>query len=542
MDTLRFEDLQISKELLKAVEDMGFEETTPIQSLAIPPIMAGKDVIGQAQTGTGKTAAFGIPLLERIDPRAKTVQAIVLCPTRELAIQVAEELAALAAHKRGVAILPVYGGQPIERQLTALRKGVQVIVGTPGRVMDHMERGTLKLNAIALAVLDEADEMLDMGFREDIEHILADTPDTVQTVFFSATMPPAILELAQQFLNKPEFLKVTPKMLTVPSIEQIYYEVRPFQKLDALCRVIDVYNPKRAIVFCSTKRGVDELTSHLQGRGYQADGLHGNLSQAQRDRVMNRFRNTGKAGLEILVATDVAARGLDVDDVEAVINYDIPNAVEHYVHRIGRTGRAGKSGRAFTFVSGRDFYKLRDIKRFTKAQIVQQQLPSFDDVATMRTSQLLAEVRRLISEGSLDPYVDMVESFLDAEITTVDVAAGLLKLLMHRELGDAVPATIAKSKPAKNGGTPLTAPAKNSSWARLFLSLGRKQRITPRDIVGAIANETGIPGRLIGAIEIHDKVSFVDVPAEYAEEIISVMHGNQLRGLRLAVERAQPKQ
>ncbi|NHZ46439.1 DEAD/DEAH box helicase [Nitratidesulfovibrio liaohensis] len=528
METLRFEELSLSKEILKAIEEMGFEEASPIQALAIPHILEGRDVIGQAQTGTGKTAAFGIPLLERVDPREKDIQGIILCPTRELAIQVAEELTQLASRKRGLYVLPVYGGQPIDRQFKALRRGAQVVVGTPGRVMDHMERGTINLSTVRMAVLDEADEMLDMGFRDDIEHILGQVPKEAQTVFFSATMPPAILDMAQRFLKTPEFLKVTQKQVTVPSIEQIYYEVRPFQKLEALCRVLDLYNPKRAIVFCSTKRGVDELTQHLQGRGYQADGLHGNLNQSQRDRVMARFRSNG---IEILVATDVAARGIDVDDVEAVVNYDIPNAVEHYVHRIGRTGRAGRSGRAFTFVSGRDFYKLRDIKKFTKAHIVQHQVPTSSDVATVKTNQLLAEVRRHIEAGELEKYTDIVESFLDEDVTTVDMAAALLKLLMRRELGDAVPG--GEKTPAGTGAEP--------GMVRLFLNVGRKMRVTARDIVGAIAGETGIPGRMIGAIDIRDRVSFVEVPADYAQEVISVMNGNQIRGFRLGVEPATPR-
>ena len=319
--SIRFEDLGLSKEILKSVEDMGFEEASPIQALAIPPMLTGRDVVGQAQTGTGKTAAFGIPILERIDARNKAPQALVLCPTRELAIQVAEEIGKLGSRKRGIVALPVYGGQPIERQFRSLAKGAQIIVGTPGRIMDHMERGTLKFDQVIMAVLDEADEMLDMGFRDDIEAILEQTPDQCQTVFFSATIAPDIMELAKRFLNNPEILKITQKLLTVPTIEQVYYEVRPHQKQDALCRLLDSQGFRKALVFCSTKRSVDEVAMRLQTRGYQADSLHGNLAQPQRDRVMGRFR-TG--GIEILVATDVAARGLDVDDVDAVINLIFP--------------------------------------------------------------------------------------------------------------------------------------------------------------------------------------------------------------------------
>lgn len=353
--TASFTELGLSQELLKAVEDLGFEEPSPIQVLAIPALLTGKDAVGQAQTGTGKTAAFGLPILEKI-ASGKSVQALVLCPTRELAIQVSEELSKLAVHKRGVSVLPIYGGQPIERQLRALAKGAQVVVGTPGRVIDHLQRGTLRLNEARIVVLDEADEMLDMGFREDIELILEQSPADCQRVLFSATMPQPIRELSKRFLREPEMLTIAHKMLTVPAIEQVYYEVRPYQKMDALCRVLDSQGFRKALVFCATKRSVDEITVHLQQRGYQADGLHGDMNQTQRDRVMSRFRTDG---IEILVATDVAARGIDVDDVDAVINYDIPHDVEGYVHRIGRTGRAGREGKAFTFVTVREQYKIR---------------------------------------------------------------------------------------------------------------------------------------------------------------------------------------
>ena len=311
-----FEELGLSRELLKAVADLGFEEPSPIQILAIPPLLTGRDAVGQAQTGTGKTAAFGLPLLERTT-ESKGVQALVLCPTRELAIQVSEELSKLAAYRRSIFILPIYGGQPIERQIRALAKGAQVVVGTPGRVIDHLQRGTLRLDGTRMVVLDEADEMLDMGFREDIELILAQSPEDCQKVLFSATMPQPIRDLSKRFLREPEMLTIAHKMLTVPAIEQLYYEVRPYQKMDALCRVLDSEGFRKALVFCATKRNVDEITVHLQQRGYQADGLHGDLNQTQRDRVMGRFRSDG---LEILVATDVAARGIDVDDVDAVIN------------------------------------------------------------------------------------------------------------------------------------------------------------------------------------------------------------------------------
>jgi ATP-dependent RNA helicase DeaD len=428
--SMRFEELGLSGELLQAVKEMGFEEASPIQEMAIPPLLAGRDVIGQAQTGTGKTAAFGIPLLEGIDPRDRAPQALVLCPTRELTVQVADEINRLAARKRGVFALAVYGGQPIERQMRALDKGAQVIVGTPGRILDHLQRGTLRFARVFLSVLDEADEMLDMGFREDIEAILAQTPPGCRRAFFSATMPADIMELARRFLKDPQILKVTGKRLTVPGIEQAYYEVAAHRKIEDLRLLLDSQGFHKALIFCSTRRGVDEVAMHLQMCGYQADALHGDLAQSQRDRVMGRFRSDG---LELLVATDVAARGLDVEDVDAVINYDIPNDAENYVHRIGRTGRAGRPGRAFTFVSPRDRYKLRDIIRCSGAQITLSRLPSPRDAADIRVARLLDKVRATIEAGALERCAAIVERFADEGVSGADMAAALLKLLMRRE-------------------------------------------------------------------------------------------------------------
>ena len=555
---MRFEDIGLSKELLKAVADMGFEEPSPIQVLAIPVILEGRDVVGQAQTGTGKTAAYGLPILEKIDPRQRQPQALVLCPTRELAIQVAEEMAKFGGNRRKISILPIYGGQPIDRQFRALDKGAQVIVGTPGRIMDHMERGSLVLQGVNVAVLDEADEMLDMGFREDIEHILEHTPSDSQRIMFSATMPHAIMELARKFLNDPEIVKISHKVVTVPSIEQTYYEVRPHQKMEALCRVLDSSGFHKTLVFCSTKRAVDELTAHLSARGYQVDGLHGNLVQAQRDRVMGRFR-TG--GIDILVATDVAARGIDVDDVEAVINFDIPNDVENYVHRIGRTGRAGRAGSAFTFVTAREHYRLRDIMRYTKARITQSHLPTLRDVVNIKTARLLDEVREVLENESLDRHVALVESFLDEEGTSMEMAAALLKMLMQREFGIADTEKDALAEPPSRKAESRS-PRQDSRFAkddrprgkdkfakrdaeqamvRLFFNVGSKMNVGPRDLVGAIAGESGIPGRIIGAIEIHDRFSFVDVPSSVAEDVLTVMNGCQIRGYTVSADKAMPK-
>lgn len=427
MEKPGFNQLQLSREIQKAITDMGFEEATPIQMQSIPPMLEGKDVIGQAQTGTGKTAAFGIATLEKVDPQNRGVQAVILCPTRELAIQVSEELKRLSKYKRGIDILPVYGGQPIDRQIRALKKGVQVIIGTPGRVMDHMERRTLKMDGVKIIVLDEADEMLDMGFREDIETIMRKIPKERQTILFSATMPRAILGLTKKYQTKPQMIKLSHKEMTVPEVEQFYFEVKSQAKPEVLSRLIDINDLKLSLVFCNTKRRVDELVENLKGRGYLAEGLHGDLQQRQRDSVMSKFR---KREIEILVATDVAARGIDVGDIEAVFNYDIPADDEYYVHRIGRTARAGKSGRAFNFVTGREVYRIREIQKFTKTRIIVQQVPSMSDIEEIKTGMLLEKVKGMVDAGHLGEYSSLVEKLNQEDYTSLEVAAALLKMVM----------------------------------------------------------------------------------------------------------------
>lgn len=358
--SLKYSESGIHTDILKAVREMGFEVMTPIQEQAIPVLLDGKDMIGQAQTGTGKTAAFAIPMIQGVDPEIHKPQGIILCPTRELAMQAAEEIRKLAKYMQGIKVLPVYGGQDIGRQIKALSQGVQIIVGTPGRVMDHLRRHTIKTSHIKMIVLDEADEMLNMGFREDIETVLEDMPEEHQMALFSATMPQAILDITGTYQKDAVYVKVTPKEVTVAAIKQYYYRVAKKDKTEALCRLIDYYQPSRSLIFCNTKRMVDEITIRLKEKGYEAEGLHGDLSQNQRDTVMNLFRN-GRC--EILIATDVAARGIDVSGVDAVFNYDVPEDIEYYVHRIGRTGRAGKTGRSFTLISGREIFKIRNIER-----------------------------------------------------------------------------------------------------------------------------------------------------------------------------------
>ncbi|KPU27685.1 RNA helicase [Caloranaerobacter sp. TR13] len=527
MIKIGFKDLMLSNEIVKAIEDMGFEEPSPIQAKAIPLLMEGKDVIGQAQTGTGKTAAFGIPVLEKMQPENKKLQALILCPTRELAIQVSEELRRLSKYKSNIKILPIYGGQPIERQIKALKKGIHIVVGTPGRIMDHMRRRTLKMDNLKMVILDEADEMLDMGFRDDIETILKEVPKERQTVMFSATMPKPILELTRKYQKKPQLVKVVHKQLTVPNIEQIYFEVKEKTKLEVLSRLIDMYNPKLSLVFCNTKKRVDELVSQLQGRGYFADGLHGDMKQSQRDRVMSKFRN---GTIEILVATDVAARGIDVDDVEAVFNYDLPRDEEYYVHRIGRTGRAGKSGRAFNFVVGKEIYKLKEIQKYTKTKIMRHDIPSINDVEEIRTNLFLEKVKAIMEEGHMTRYIKYIERLLEEDYTSIDIAAALLKMAM----GEQSKEELELNNEFENTGA-------EPGMVRLFINVGRKHKVKAKDIVGAIAGETGLSGKLIGIIDVFDRYTFVEVPKEYAKEVLMIMKNNKIKGNKINIEPANSR-
>lgn len=420
-----FFDLGLSKPLLRSIDNMGFEEPTPVQTQAIPVLLQGRDVIAQALTGTGKTAAFGIPLVERIDVKRQVPQAIVLAPTRELTVQVAEQLSTIGRH-RGLLLAPIYGGQPIDRQLRVLRHGVHAIVATPGRLMDHMRRGTINLSKVTMLVLDEADVMLDMGFLEDIEFVMSHLPADRVTALFSATMPDPILELARRFMRDPEIIRLSrPQALTVPETSQVYYEV-PFQrKFDALYRVLDTRQPERALVFCATKRMVDELVEGLQGRGYLADGLHGGISQPARERVLRSFR-AGQT--EVLVATDVAARGLDIPDVSPVVNFDIPPDPEYYVHRIGRTGRLGKRGEAITFVNPREMRELKVIEKVIGTRIRREQVPTGVEVEE-REAQILEErLLKVLTSGKWGRYRPVVEELL-ADHDPVDVAAAALALV-----------------------------------------------------------------------------------------------------------------
>lgn len=561
MEAVRFDELQLDERIVRAVTDMGFEAASPIQAQAIPVQLEGLDIIGQAQTGTGKTAAFGIPLLQKIDPDSKKLQAIALCPTRELAIQVAEEIRRLAKYMHGIKVLPIYGGQDIVRQIRGLKDGTQIIIGTPGRVMDHMRRKTIRCDHVHTVIMDEADEMLNMGFLEDMETILSQLPEERQTVMFSATMPPAIQEIARKFQNDPVNVKVVKKELTVPKVTQYYYEVKPKTKVEVMCRLLDMYAPKLSVAFCNTKKQVDELVQELQGRGYFAEGLHGDLKQEQRDRVMNSFRN---GATEILVATDVAARGIDVDDVEAVFNYDIPQDDEYYVHRIGRTGRAGRDGIAFSFVVGREVYKLRDIQRYCKTRIIPQAIPSLDDITEIKAEKIMDQVKETINNVDLTKMIQVIEQKLvEEDYTAMDVAAALLKIAMGEENEDiAESGHLApsldeldrygrdnRSRGGRNNGRRDGGRGSRggrderngNGMARLFINIGKNQNVRPGDILGAIAGESGIPGRMVGSIDMYDKYTFVEVPEENAESVLKAMKNAKIKGKNIRMEVAGSK-
>ncbi len=574
MKTLSFNELPLSYEVQRAVADMGFEEATPIQSESIPHILEGRDMLGQAQTGTGKTCAFGIPVIERVDRDNNHVQFIVLAPTRELAIQIADEMHAVAKYKEGIRILAVYGGQPIDRQILALKKRPQIIVGTPGRVMDHMRRKTLRLENISGIILDEADEMLNMGFKEDIDTILVSTPAQIQKVFFSATMPKAILELTDKYLNDPVHVRIAPKQLAVENISQFYIEVRESNKLEILCRLIEADRIKLALIFCNTKRKVDEVCEKLVTRGYSAESLHGDMKQMMRTRVMNRF----KAGeVDLLVATDVAARGIDVDDIEVVINFDLPQDEEYYVHRIGRTGRAGRSGKAYTFVVGREIIELKNIQHYAKANIVCAQPPSLSDVTESRVNSILDELRDGLAAEDLATYVESIEQFtnsLNVEspegtyYTTADIAAALLRQAMgtsfHKaqEIEPVVPyldhvarnnrynssynnsksgfftaddqsdRSANRDKKPSRGGKKL-----ESGMCRLFINVGSDDNIMPQHIVKAICSRSSLSGRQIGAIAIYGRYTFADVPDEAADEVIANLTNKKIGDRVVRVEK-----
>jgi ATP-dependent RNA helicase DeaD len=520
-----FADLGISAATLAVIADLGFEIPTPVQEKTIPVLLAGRDVIAQAPTGTGKTAAYGLPIVERLDDSRLVPQALVLVPTRELAMQVAEALHGMGQHRQMVT-LPIYGGQPYDRQFRALKRGVQVVVATPGRLLDHLDRKTLALQTIGTVVLDEADEMLNMGFIEDIEKILSAVPQAHQTSLFSATLPARVLKLAGQYLRNAERVSVSAREAVAPRVRQVYYEVHWRGKSDALARVLDYEKPESAIVFVRTKRDADVVAEQLSAAGYIAQAIHGDIVQQQRERVLERFR-TGHT--QLLVGTDVAARGLDIPDVTHVINYDLPPDAESYVHRIGRTGRAGQSGEAITLVTPGERRQLGMIEYGIHRRIQPLRLPTDAQIAERRRAAFRDEVLKILDAGELDPFIELVED-LAASRDIAEVAAAALKMASHK----VQPQTRAKATmPATSA--PRRAPradrrVPDSAMTRLFLRVGKKHGVRPADVVGAIANEAGLSGDSIGDIDLYDTFAFVEVPTANASAVEAALNKTQIRG------------
>jgi len=643
--TKLFSELGLSSELLKAIDKLGFEQAAPIQAEAIPPLMQGKDVVGQSQTGSGKTVAFAAPAVEKVVVEERTTQVLILCPTRELAVQVAEEVHKLALFKRGLHALPIYGGQSYDRQLFGLRQGAHIVIGTPGRIMDHMRRGTLRLNTVKLVVLDEVDVMLNMGFRDDIELILQGTPKERQTVFFSATIPRPIQQLIEKYSRDPQIIRIEQKAMTVPTVEQFFYEVDRRYKVDLLTRLIDIHDFKLGLIFCNTRRMVDDLVEHLNAQGYSADRLHGEMTQMMRDRVMNKFR---KSGLEFLVATDVAARGIDVENIEVVFNYDLPYDGEDYVHRIGRTGRQGRSGRAISFASGREVFQIRAIERYVNTRIHRATAPTVDEVEAARANVVLDRVRATLKRGEYKRQDALIERLLEEGFSSTDIASALLH---HLQGGESAPAAqgareeerrkrepraaeesrprghLAERRPERGGagrpgdsqagrprherperaaregsfgsyeqrpprsreepphrrerfpeaqqrGMAAHAPVKDSTspakpprqetppitpeaprhadpgsvappkasrrtpegQTRLYVNVGAEMGVAEGDIVGTVLGETGLPRKVVGAVDIRERHLFVDVASEYANSIISKLNRAQIKGRKAKVK------
>ena len=517
MDPINFKQLGLPAQTLRALEEMGFENATEIQAQSIPLIQMGYDVVGRSQTGTGKTAAFGIPAINMIDTteEKRSVQVLLLCPTRELAVQAADEIKKISKYTDGIKVVAVYGGAPMDRQIMQLRNA-NIVVGTPGRVMDHMRRHTLKLNNCKMIILDEADEMLSMGFREDIETILQEVPEERQTILFSATMPKEIMEIISNYQKEPQIIEINKQQVTLDAIGQFYYEVPMGRKNDMLLLLLAEHDPKRSIIFSNTKAMVDELTTFLNENGFKADGLHGDMKQSQRDSVMGAFKG-GRT--TILVATDVAARGIDVDDIDCVINYDIPTNNEYYVHRIGRTGRAGKSGAAYTICSGRrQVYLMNDIARATKSEVVKLDIPTAESI--LKKQRMLKQAE-LISKMELVeelPYLEVVEELKEQGYSAEQIAAVALGMVYGVE-ESALP-VIQMEKKRRKG-----------DFIKIRINIGREHRIAPNFIVGAIAERTSLSGQDIGKIEIFDEDTLVEIPRSSEEEVLNAMVGCKINGL-----------
>ena len=564
-----FADLALPAPILKALKDVGYETPSPIQAATIPLLMEGRDVLGQAQTGTGKTAAFALPVLAGIDVKSPAVQALVLAPTRELAIQVAEAFQSYAAHLKNFHVLPIYGGQSYGPQLSALRRGVQVVVGTPGRVIDHLDKGSLDISQLKTLVLDEADEMLRMGFIDDVERILQETPQGRQTALFSATMPPAIKRIAKTYLNEPSEVTVAAKTTTATNITQRYWLVAGLQKLEALTRILEAEPFDGMIIFARTKLGTEELASKLQARGFLAAAINGDLAQQQRERTIDQLKN-GK--IDILVATDVAARGLDVERISHVINYDVPSDPESYTHRIGRTGRAGRSGQAILFITPRERGLLKSIERATRQPVAELKLPTVKAVNDVRIARFKDQIGATLAAGGLDVFRSLIEEYeRDQNVPAIDIAAALAKLyrgdeplLIEKPDREARPVPEWRDRderPARAGregfGDERAPRPTREGFAQVRegfrkervvrpsepgmstyrIEVGHAHGVKPGNIVGAIANEGGIPSKEIGRIEIYDDFSTLDMPSDLSQDTIETLKKVWVAGQQLGITR-----
>lgn len=542
MNITQFNDLSLSAKTLEALLEKGYTQPTPIQSEAIPYGLSGFDFIGQSQTGTGKTMAFSIPIVEQIDLKKKKIQALILCPTRELAVQVSSEIN-LLCKKIGIKAMAVYGGESIEKQIRELKRDNHIVVGTPGRILDHIRRRTIKLDDVRFAVLDEADEMLDMGFVEDIESILSMTRENRQTMLFSATMPDEIKALANKYLKEPKFIKIKAKQVTVDRIQQYYIKVRNVDKAEVLSRLIVLEMAKRSIVFCNTKKMVDELVHEMQGRGYAVEGLHGDLKQQKRDLVMSQFKR-GK--IDILIATDVAARGLDIDDVDVVFNYDLPLDEEQYVHRIGRTGRAGKSGKAYSFVYGREIERLRSIEQYAKTKVEERKIPRYKDIQDLVIQNYIRRVNEQEITSDLTMYYNIVK-----QIKTVMNVETFLAIVLkeHLQLQEQESIQLEdyerkeRGKRSREFGNSFARERRKrkveKGMVRFHINVGKNHNVKVADLVGAIAGECNIKGQSIGAVDIYDKYSFFEIPEKYETSIVKNMKNIKIRGKSVSAQKSK---
>jgi ATP-dependent RNA helicase DeaD len=538
-----FADLQIHPSVLQAVADVGYESPSAIQAATIPALMAGSDVVGLAQTGTGKTAAFAIPILSKIDTSSKATQALVLAPTRELALQVAEAFSRYGAHLPQINVLPIYGGSSYAVQLSGLKRGAQVVVGTPGRVIDHLERGTLDLSRIDYLVLDEADEMLTMGFAEDVERILSETPEYKQVALFSATMPPAIRKLTAKYLHDPTEVKVEARTATADNISQRYIQVAGPRKMDALTRVLEVEPFEAMIVFVRTKQATEEVAERLRARGFSAAAINGDIPQSQRERTIAALKEGGAKGLDILVATDVAARGLDVERISHVLNYDIPHDTESYVHRIGRTGRAGRSGSALLFVSPRERHLLKSIEKMTRQKLTEAELPSVEDVNAQRVTKFADSITDTLGAPGIELFRRLVEDYeREHDVPMADIAAALAAqsrdgeafLMSPEPPPDRRPKQQRDDRPAKTNRKAFDGPRKG--FATYRIAVGKRHKVGPGAIVGAIANEGGLHRSDFGHITIKPDFSLVELPAKLSRETLKALERTRISGVLINLQ------